>query len=71
MLPLREITYICFGPFDPAMSRGNMVILVCTNIFTKYVVAIPLPDQQVELVANTLIDKVYLPLGIRAETHTD
>ena len=47
------------------MSRGNI------NSFTKYAVATPLPHHQAERVANTLVEKVYLPLGIPAETHTD
>ena len=59
------------GPFHPATPRGNMVILVVTDSFTKYAVAVPLPHHQAQLVANTLVEKVYLPLGIPSEVHTD
>ena len=48
-----------------------MVILVVTDSFTKYAVAVPLPHHQAQLVANTLAEKVYLPLGIPSEVHTD
>ena len=58
-------------PFHPATPRGNMVILVVTDSFTKYAVAVLLPHHQAQLAANTLVEKVYLPLCIPSEVHTD
>ena len=69
--PMERFHVDILGPFHPATNRGNMVIMVCTDSFTKYAVAIPLPHHQAELVANTLVEKVYLHLGIPDELHTD
>ena len=69
--PMERFHVDILGPFHPATSRGNMVIMVCTDSFTKYAVAVPLPHHQAELVANTLVEKVYLHLGIPDELHTD
>ena len=65
--PMERMHVDILGPFHPATPRGNMVNLVVTDSFTKYAVAVPLPHHQAQLVANTLVEKVYLPLGIPSE----
>lgn len=46
-------------------------ILVITNHFTKYVVAIPTPNQKARIVAKSLWDHFLVHYGIPKKLHND
>ena len=58
------------GPY-PISKRGNKVIMVVSDYFTKWVQAIPLPDDQAKTVASALVERVICLLGTPMQIHTD
>ena len=58
------------GPF-PTTARGNKMILVIADHFTRWVDAIPIPDGTAETVAHTLEERVFAYLGVPEEIHSD
>ena len=53
MEPFNKVTIDIFGPF-PAMARGNTVVLVMVDYFTKWIEAVPMKDQMAASMADTL-----------------
>ncbi|XP_024658169.2 retrovirus-related Pol polyprotein from transposon opus [Maylandia zebra] len=52
-------------------SRGTKNILVITDHFTKFAVAVPTPDQKEKTVAKALWDKFIIHYGIPERLHSD
>ena len=58
------------GPF-PKTKEGNTVILVIEDYFTKWVEAVPLPNQEAATVAKALTERWICVWGAPHELHTD
>ena len=50
---------------------GKKNILVITDAFSNFTVAVVTPNQQAETVAKTLVDKWYYTYGISSRIHSD
>jgi transposase InsO family protein len=59
------------GSTLPTSNFGNKYVLVCIDLFTKFVVAVPLPDQQAETVASAFLYKWILVMGPPLRLHSD
>lgn len=68
-LPMNQPSIdICCG--FPVSNRGNSVILMVVDHFTRWVQAIPLPNQATEACAKALFDNLFsvgLPNSILSE----
>jgi hypothetical protein len=58
------------GPFTTT-DRDNSYLLVIGDYFTKYAVAVPLPDMTAETVAQAFIDSWVCYFGVPLELHMD
>jgi hypothetical protein len=68
--PMDRIMIDILGPFNKT-PRGNTVILMLMDQFTKWVECFPLPDQSAEIVAKTLVNEFFSRFGCPLELHTD
>ena len=68
--PMERIAMDILGPF-PETHRGNKVILVVADYFTKWVEAFALPNQEAETIATVLIEEFISRFGVPVELHTD
>ena len=50
---------------------GKENVLVMTGAFSKFSVAVVMPNQQVRTVAKALIDKWFYTYGIPSRIHSD
>ena len=55
--PMQVIAVDITGPF-PESEAGNTYVLVVGDYFTKWMEAIPIPDQEATTVAAKLVDEV-------------
>ena len=55
----------------PRTRSGNSVIMVVGDYLTKWVEALPIPDQTAGTVARTLVEQVITRFGTPLEIHTD
>ena len=67
--PLERVNLDICGPF-PA-SNGNKYILVIGDSFTKFLIAIPMPDMKAERVASILVNEWVLNFGTPRIIHSD
>ena len=58
------------GPL-PITSRGNQYVLVMSDHFSKWVEAVPLPNQRAETVARAFVDEVIARHGVPTKLITD
>ena len=58
------------GPF-PQTKKGNRYILVMTDTFTKYVEAIPVPNQKAEDCARVVVNDFVSRWGTPLKIHSD
>jgi transposase InsO family protein len=58
------------GPF-PESPQGNKYILVITDLFTRFVTAIPLPKNTAELTALALFRHIFCRFGVCSTLITD
>jgi hypothetical protein len=58
------------GPLKKT-SRGNIVVLVVADLFTKWIEAYPLPNQEAETVARTLVGEFMSRYGVPRILHSD
>uniref|UniRef100_A0A8C1Y575 Gypsy retrotransposon integrase-like protein 1 n=2 Tax=Cyprinus carpio TaxID=7962 RepID=A0A8C1Y575_CYPCA len=65
-----EIIAIDFTVLEPS-SSGVENVLVITDIFSKYTVAVPTRDQRAETVARLLVTEWFCKFGVPARLHSD
>ncbi|KAI3369367.1 hypothetical protein L3Q82_007468 [Scortum barcoo] len=68
--PMDRLHLDVLGPF-PISSSGNKYILVIMDQFTRWVEALPIPDQGAETMAKTLVNHFIACFGAPLELHTD
>ena len=68
--PMERVHLDILGPFTKS-NKGNTLILLIVDQFTKWVECYPLPDQSAELVAKTMVDEFFSRFGCPLEIHTD
>ncbi|KAK3707424.1 hypothetical protein QZH41_002496 [Actinostola sp. cb2023] len=65
-----EVLAMDFTQLEPA-TDGRENVLVLTDVFTKFTVAIPTRDQKAETVVKTLIKEWFLVYGVPRRIHSD
>lgn len=65
-----EILAIDFMLFEPSRS-GLENVLVMTDVFTKFTLAVPTRDQRAETVAHVLVTEWFYKFGIPVRIHSD
>ena len=60
--PLQRIVLDFVGPIIPTY-KGNKVLLVITDEFTKFAESIPLPNMQTPVLAEALVDRYFTKYG--------
>jgi len=68
--PWDRVCVDIIGPLKLSQA-GNKYIVVLTDYFTRYAIAIPVPEITVEVVARALVEKIFCYFGIPAVIHTD
>ena len=68
--PMERIAMDVAGPF-PKSAGGNKYILVVVDYFTKYAMAMAMPDQKSETVCGVLMKNVFQYFGTPGTIHTD
>jgi hypothetical protein len=76
-----EITDIPYATFDkismdwmgplPLTEKGNKYILSCQDQLAKYLIAIPIPNQEAETIAGALVDNAITMFGSLGSFPTD
>ena len=69
-MPMERVHIDVVGPF-PISNRGNTVILVVVDQFTKWVELYPLPNQSTEIVCKAIIDNFITRFGLPTRLHSD
>lgn len=65
----REVPAMDFTQLEPA-SDGRENVLVLTDVFTKFTVAIPTRDQKAVTVAKALIREWFMVYGVPQRFHS-
>ena len=65
-----EVLAIDFTVLEPA-SDGRENVLVITDVFTKYTVAVPTRNQRADTVARILVNEWFLVFGVPLRIHSD
>jgi transposase InsO family protein len=65
-----EILAIDFTVLEPSRS-GVENVLVMTDVFSKYTLAVPTRDQRAETVAQTLVTEWFYKFGVPSRLHSD
>ena len=68
--PWQVLAVDLVGPFTET-PRGNRMVLVLTDHFSRWRDAIPIPDGTAETVARTLDERVFAYFGLPERIHTD
>lgn len=68
--PLVLISIDVAGTF-PITANKNRFVLVVVDYFTKFALALPMPDQQTETVCNALMKNFFLYFGSAGIIHSD
>ena len=68
--PMERVALDVLGPL-PETDRGNKLILVVADYFTKWVEAFALPNQEAVTVATKLVEEVICRYGVPGELHSD
>ena len=65
-----DLLCIDFMKVDPSKD-GKENVLVMTDAFSKFSVAVEMPNQQVKTVAKALVDKWFYIYGIPTRIHNN
>ena len=65
-----DLLLIGFMKLDPS-KNGKENVLVMTDAFSKFCIAVTTPNQKAKMVAKALIDKWFYTYGIPACIHSD
>ena len=65
-----EIVAIDFTLLEPSQN-GLENVLVMTDVFSKYTVAVPTRDQRAETVAQVLLTEWFFQFGVPSRIHSD
>lgn len=65
-----EVLAIDFTVLEPSRS-GHENILVMTDVFSKFSMAIPTRDQRAETVAQVLVEEWFFKFGVPGRIHSD
>ncbi|RXN12587.1 Transposon Ty3-I Gag-Pol poly [Labeo rohita] len=65
-----EIVAIDFTILEPSHS-GQENVMVMTDVFSKFTVAVPTRDQQAETVARVLVNEWFFKFGVPGRIHSD
>ena len=68
--PMERIALDVLGPF-PESNRGNRVILVVGDYFTKWVEAYAMPNQEASTCAEKLVAEFISRFGVPRQLHSD
>ena len=71
--PFQRVYLDTVGPLTPCRYKGVVCrhILTVQDGFTRYLVAIPIPDLEAKTILATLIDRFFLVHGMPETIHTD
>ena len=71
--PFQLVYLDTVGPLTPCRYKGIVCrhILMVQDGFTRYIVAVPIPDLEAKTILNALIDRFFLVHGITETIHTD
>ena len=58
------------GPL-PESEKGNLYIMVVGDYYTRWMEAIPIPNQEAVTVAEKLVDEVFMRFSTPEQLHTD
>ena len=67
---MERIAIDVLGPL-PLTESGNKYIVVIADYFTKWVEALPIPDQKASTIAELLVKEVVCRLGVPQLIHSD
>jgi transposase InsO family protein len=68
--PMERVHLDILGPL-PTSRKGDSYVLLMVDQFTKWVEAVPLPDQTAESIARAAVDCFFTRLGCPVEICTD
>lgn len=69
--PFQKIYVDIYGPINPISEKGNSFILTCNCSLTKFVIAVPIPEQSAITTAKALVHSVFLKYGLPEILVTD
>ena len=69
--PMERVALDLFGPISPISPRKNRYILVIRDLFTRFTVLVPLPDQSAKSVAQSMLQQWICIFGTPYSTHSD
>lgn len=65
-----EILAVDFTVLEPS-SSGQENVLVMTDVFSKFTMAVPTRDQRAETVARVLVEEWFHKFGVPGRIHSD
>jgi hypothetical protein len=68
---LQRVALDILGPLDPPTSQGNRYVLVIVDYLTKWVEALPMPNQTAEECARQFVTQFVCRYGIPQQLHSD
>ena len=68
--PMQVMAVDLLGPL-PESSSGNSYVMVVGDYFTRWMEALPIPNQEAQTVATRLVDEVFLRYSVPEQLHSD